>query len=269
MKANYIHVCFVIDESGSMSSTAKDVVEGFKKVIDEQKSMTDGTCSISLYKFNDEVQEVYIGKDINDVQPLTTKPFDLGNLFKKSPKAPNIAKKSTDVTLMSPDDDMIENLSNYSEASYDPHGCTAMYDGIGTAIDNIGVWLNSMQEDEKPSQNLIVIMTDGIENASYKYTAEMVQERIKHQTEKYSWSFIYMGTDITTREYADSLGIKIQSYSSRDKHMNNYEVVNNATSMYRSTKGLSSEAALNMMNDYLADEAKSSTNAYMKEVGTF
>jgi len=38
MKDNFIHVCFVIDESGSMWGSEEDVRGGFKKVIEEQKS---------------------------------------------------------------------------------------------------------------------------------------------------------------------------------------------------------------------------------------
>ena len=52
MKEKFIHVCFVIDESGSMSGSENDVVGGFKKVIDEQKAVKEGTCAISLYKFS-------------------------------------------------------------------------------------------------------------------------------------------------------------------------------------------------------------------------
>ena len=62
MKANYIHVCFVIDKSGSMFSSIKDVEGGFKRIIEEQKQVKDGECSISLYTFNNEVEEVYLGK---------------------------------------------------------------------------------------------------------------------------------------------------------------------------------------------------------------
>ena len=34
MKSNYTHICFVIDESGSMHSSKEDVEGGVKKIID-------------------------------------------------------------------------------------------------------------------------------------------------------------------------------------------------------------------------------------------
>ena len=43
LKENFIHVCFVIDESGSMAGTESDIIGGFRKVVDEQKAVKDGT----------------------------------------------------------------------------------------------------------------------------------------------------------------------------------------------------------------------------------
>ena len=117
MKENFIHICMVIDESGSMSGKENDVVGGFKSVIDEQKANTEGTCSVSYFKFSDGVEEVYRGVDVRDVEPI--------------------------------------------EGKYHPHGLTALFDGVGIAIDRIGEWLASMDESERPEKNLVVIMTDG------------------------------------------------------------------------------------------------------------
>ena len=188
MKANYIHVCFVIDKSGSMFSSIKDVEGGFKRIIEEQKQVKDGECSISLYTFNNEVEEVYLGKPIDEVE----------------------------------------------EIDYHPGGCTAMNDGIGTAIDNVGKWLNAMKEEDKPSKNLIVIMTDGLENASKEYSLQDVKDRIKHQEEKYNWSFVYMGTDLNSLDDAKNLGIALASVSSRDNVANNYSHINAYANSYRS-----------------------------------
>ena len=73
MKENFVHVVFVIDESGSMAGTENDVIGGFKRVIDEQKAVENGTCSVSFYKFADKVTEVYKGKDVNEVEYLDGK----------------------------------------------------------------------------------------------------------------------------------------------------------------------------------------------------
>ena len=193
MKSNFIHVCFIIDESGSMGGSESDVIGGFKRVIDEQKAIKEGTCSVSLFKFATNVSEVYVGKDVNEVE--------------------------------------------YLDGKYVPGGMTAMNDGIGTAIDRIGKWLDGMNEDDKPEKNLIVIMTDGEENNSQEYSFEKVKEMIKHQEEKYNWTFMYLGTDITDASAAVSYGFKNRGYSSRANVTANYDVVNLSVSAYRTTSG--------------------------------
>ena len=59
MKDNFIHVCFIIDSSGSMWQSTDDVIGGFNRTIKEQKDVKNGKCSVSLFKFNDTVEEVY------------------------------------------------------------------------------------------------------------------------------------------------------------------------------------------------------------------
>lgn len=189
MKNNLLHICFILDESGSMYSSSEDVINGFKKLINEQKQLKNGECIISVYRFANTVKCDYIGKNINDITTL----------------------------------------------KYEPNGCTAMNDGIGTAIDEIGIWLNNMDESERPSKNLIVIMTDGIENNSKEYTLKDVKDRIKHQEEKYNWSFVYMGTELDSLEDAKNLGITLTSTSSRDNIINNYSHINNYASYYRNS----------------------------------
>ena len=60
MKDNFIHVCFIVDKSGSMFSSTHDVIGGFKSIVEEQRQVKDGKCAISLYTFDDNVNEVYV-----------------------------------------------------------------------------------------------------------------------------------------------------------------------------------------------------------------
>ena len=222
MKDNFIHVCFVIDESGSMSGTEDDVIGGFKKVVDEQKAVKDGTCSISYFKFSSGVEEVYIGKDVNEVE--------------------------------------------YLDGKYNPHGLTALFDGVGTAIDKIGEWIDKMPEDEKPEKNLIVVMTDGGENNSKDYSVSKVKEMIKHQEDKYNWSFIYMGSDLKDAHDANSLGFGTKLYASKANHIENYSTVNDVLCCYRTMAG-SVEAKSDLLNQALKESAIEKTTEYAADNG--
>ena len=39
MKSNLLHICFVLDENGSMYDSTSDVIRGFQKIVDEQKNV--------------------------------------------------------------------------------------------------------------------------------------------------------------------------------------------------------------------------------------
>ena len=197
MKSNLLHICFVLDESGSMYNSVDDVIGGFQKLIDEQKGEKNGECIISLYRFSDTVKKDYIGKPVDEVSKLI----------------------------------------------YSPGGCTAMNDGVGTAIDEIGKWLSDMNESERPSKNMIVIMTDGQENASKEYNFDTVKAKIKHQEEKYSWTFVYMGTNLQDLKDANRLGIKMRSVSDSRNITSNYSHIDTYAKALRSNTNAASVAA--------------------------
>lgn len=88
-------------------------------------------------------------------------------------------------------------------------------------------------------------MTDGGENSSREYSLERVRKMIKHQTDKYNWTFMYLGADITTSQIADSMGIKYRGFSSKIKLGNSYEGFNTVLSSVRCGATLDSVA-----NDY-------------------
>lgn len=67
MKENFIHVCFIIDSSGSMCGSEADVIGGFKRVIEEQKANENGSCAVTVIDFNSYPEIVCIGKDVHDV----------------------------------------------------------------------------------------------------------------------------------------------------------------------------------------------------------
>lgn len=216
MKSNLLHICFVLDESGSMYNSVDDVIGGFQKLIDEQKGEKNGECIVSLYRFSGTVKKDYIGKPVNEVPRLT----------------------------------------------YSPGGCTAMNDGVGTAIDEIGKWLSDMDESERPSKNMIVIMTDGRENASKEYDFDIVREKIKHQEEKYSWTFVYMGTNLQDLKDANRLGIKMRSVSGSRNITANYSHIDTyATALRNSTNAASVATA----DAFLAQQLCEDTTKYQVE----
>ena len=254
-KQGLIHVCFILDESGSMHGSEADVIGGFNKTIEEQRAVEGGECVVSYFKFSNNVTEVFIGKKLEDIKPLTK---GTGTWYSIS--------NTNYITTLNPDGSYstalsIEEHVHDTTFEYAPGGCTAMNDGIGTAIDKIGKWLSDMPEDERPSKNLIVIMTDGEENVSKEYTLTKVQEMIKHQTEKYDWTFVYMGMDITSKSTADNLGIHTRSFSSKasDDTYANYSNISESIKCYRMSDA---SVANNAMCYSLDNSLKAMTKSY-------
>lgn len=77
--------------------------------------------------------------------------------------------------------------------TYVPRGCTALLDAIGRTIDKTGQRIAKLPVADRPDHISIAILTDGEENSSTRYTWQDVAQRIKHQTEKYSWEFLFLG----------------------------------------------------------------------------
>ena len=95
-------------------------------------------------------------------------------------------------------------------ARYDCSGCTAMNDAICIAMDTVGQDFANMAEEERPANVLCVIITDGMENASKKFTAKDVKERIEHQKTKYNWEFVYLAADQDAFAAGEALGITLE-----------------------------------------------------------
>ena len=90
---------------------------------------------------------------------------------------------------------------------YRCNGVTALNDAVCQAIDETGQKLASMCEDERPSKVLFVILTDGEENASKRFTHIDVKQRIQQQTEVYKWGFIFLGANQDAFATGQKMGI--------------------------------------------------------------
>ena len=92
-------------------------------------------------------------------------------------------------------------------AKYECSGCTALNDAVCTSIDTVGREFAGMPETERPEHVLCVIITDGMENASRKFTAKDVKDRIKHQQDVYKWDFQFLAANQDAFATGESIGL--------------------------------------------------------------
>ena len=86
-------------------------------------------------------------------------------------------------------------------------GCTALIDAIGSAIHHIGNVHKYAREEDRPEKTLFIITTDGMENASCRYTYDRVKKMVERQKKKYGWEFLFLGANMDAIEVAGRFGI--------------------------------------------------------------
>ena len=135
----------------------------------------------------------------------------------------------------------VSKMEPMTEKEYYVRGCTALLDAVGGAIHHIGNVHKYAREEDRPEKTLFVITTDGMENASRRYTAEKVKTMIQRQQEKYGWEFLFLGANIDAVSEARKYGIhedRAVDYCCDEAGTElNYEVLSAAVSEVRSSRG--------------------------------
>ena len=101
----------------------------------------------------------------------------------------------------------IQKVRPMTGREYYVRGCTALLDAVGSAIHHIGNVHKYARAEDRPSKTLFIITTDGMENASCKYSYDKVKQMIKRQKEKYGWEFLFLGANIDAISEAAKFGI--------------------------------------------------------------
>jgi len=101
----------------------------------------------------------------------------------------------------------IQRIEPMTRKEYYVRGCTALLDAVGGAIHHIGNVHKYAREEDRPEKTLLVITTDGMENASRKYSYDRLKAMIERQKEKYGWEFLFLGANIDAAKEAARFGI--------------------------------------------------------------
>ena len=101
----------------------------------------------------------------------------------------------------------LSEFNKLTENDYTVRGATALIDAIGGAIHHLGNVHKYARPEDVPEHTMFVIMTDGMENASRRYSSDKVKRMIEHEKEKYGWEFLFIGANIDSVETARHFGI--------------------------------------------------------------
>ena len=92
----------------------------------------------------------------------------------------------------------LNKLAEIDEKSYVCGGLTALYDAVGLGIRRI------QQDAHKDAKVILVIMTDGMENASKEYNHERINKLLSDNPE---WEVVFLAANIDAHETGSSIGV--------------------------------------------------------------
>jgi len=101
------------------------------------------------------------------------------------------------------DDKPISDITPLTNESYRPSGSTALYDAIGNSV-------KKLAEKIDPNPNaraIVIILTDGEENASRQYKSDMIKKLIGEKNATDKWTFVFVGANQDAALSAQSIGI--------------------------------------------------------------
>jgi uncharacterized protein YegL len=94
-------------------------------------------------------------------------------------------------------------IASVDQITLIPRGGTPLLDAVGLTIAHVAERLKG----KKPDQVVVMIITDGQENASREYKREQVKQMIREYETNHNWKFLYLGADVDAFAEAGGLAI--------------------------------------------------------------
>jgi hypothetical protein len=195
MEQTPLVICFLLDETRSMTAIKAETMAGFNEYIGMLRNDDSAKSALfALTKFNsDKIELVYDGIPLEKVEPL-------------------------------------------SDQNYHPAAITPLYDAIGKTI-------HAMKTRNENSPVLLVVQTDGQENASREFTQKMIRDLIEERRQA-GWTFVFLGADIDAYTAASAIGISqgnTASYPGK-KSLDTFRKAALAAKAYAATGGVQTDS---------------------------
>jgi len=160
----------------------------------------------------------------------------------------------------------IKDVPPLTNETYEPRGSTALFDAIGKTINQVGNRLAGLPEEKRPGKVLVVILTDGHENASREFNRQQISDMVTKQRDQFQWEFIFLGAGIDAFDAGQQIGIMLCSTIAHDSNgmAKGYKAVSRSVTSYR-TSGTVGQSDLDDPGP-LNDALVSSNNSDSKPV---
>jgi uncharacterized protein YegL len=102
----------------------------------------------------------------------------------------------------------LKDVPNLTGINYRPRGMTALIDAVGKTIAEFDARVPALGDEDRV---LVVVQTDGHENASQEFTRERIAATIKEREGAGKWSFVFIGAGPDTWAQAAGMGFAAAS----------------------------------------------------------
>jgi len=167
-KIKKTYYLLILDKSGSMESCRKETINSFNEQLQTIK----------------QLQKKFPGQKIRI--SLTLFNHEISHVIDRKPP---------------------EYIAQLTNKTYQLGGMTALYDAIGKSVRKLET---AILEELKAgtASAMVVIITDGYENSSRKYSFKKVKKIITEHEASKQWNFSYLASTIDAREEAYNMNIK-------------------------------------------------------------
>lgn len=100
----------------------------------------------------------------------------------------------------------LDGIRKMATDDYCPGGMTALLDAVGSTVERISLVHKYARNEDVPEKTIFVITTDGMENASRKYSAKAVKALVELKKDD-GWEFLFLGANIDAVSTAEDIGI--------------------------------------------------------------
>ncbi len=100
----------------------------------------------------------------------------------------------------------IKEIQPLTNKDYIVRGNTALLDAVGNTIAHITQIHKYIRKEDVPDNTMFVIITDGLENASRRYTHEKIKSMIEEKKAQ-GWEFIFIGANMDAVTEGAKMGI--------------------------------------------------------------
>ena len=141
----------------------------------------------------------------------------------------------------------VADVPDMTDKDYAVRGCTALLDAVGESVARTDLIQKHVREEDRPAKTMVVITTDGLENASSRYTYADVKALIEAQKAE-GWEFVFLGANIDAAEEAQRIGIApsraVNFVSDEEGTALNFKALNKAVGAVRKSEDAMAMAAV-------------------------